>query len=96
MIHMGMDQDLGELPLVAPQMIYDLRQKGHPQKINLNDQARVGAEVESLIAPGAIRGQRFVDELKKKTCPNLEERLTALEERVETLEWVMKSVLNKL
>ena len=33
---------------------------------------------------------------KKKTCPNLEERFTALEERVETLEWVMKSVLNKL
>ena len=65
----------------------------------MNDQARVEVEVERLVAPGAIRGQRFVDEFdiqKKKTCPNLEERLTALEERVETLEWVMKSMLNKL
>ena len=62
MIYMGMGQDLGELPLAAPQMVYDLRQTGYPQKIDLNDQARVEAEVERLMAPRAIRGQRLMDE----------------------------------
>ena len=79
--------------------MYDLKQVGYLQKIDMNDQARFEAEVERLIVLGVVKGQRFVDGFdiqKEKTCPNLEERLIALEERVKTLEWVMKSVLNKL